>query len=102
TSSGPEEGKSITAANLAATMANDGMRVLLIDADLRRPRQHHIFQLENEVGLSTLLIGNPDDREKSDLQQDRQMPTKLDRCIQPTEIPNLKVITSGFVPSNPA
>jgi receptor protein-tyrosine kinase len=93
TSAGPEEGKSVTAANLAATMANDGVHVLLIDADLRRPRQHQIFSLDNEVGLSTLLIAHHD--------QERPTVTNLNQCIQVTAIPHLKVITSGFLPSNP-
>lgn len=93
TSAGPEEGKSVTAANLAATMANDGIRVLLIDADLRRPRQHQVFNLDNEVGLSTLLIAQHD--------QERPPVANLNQCIQSTGIPHLKVITSGFLPSNP-
>lgn len=93
TSGGPEEGKSVTAANLAATMASDGVHVLLIDADLRRPRQHQIFSLDNEVGLSTLLIAHHE--------QERPSVTNLNQCIQVTAIPHLKVITSGFLPSNP-
>ena len=101
TSPGPEEGKSITAANLAATMANDGIHVLLIDADLRRPRQHEIFGLENEVGLSTLLIANADGTLRSESGHDRPSLIQLNQCIQLTAIPKLRVITSGFVPSNP-
>ena len=101
TSPGPGEGKSVTAANLAATMANDGTQVLLIDADLRRPRQHEIFGLENQTGLSTLLIADSETKVKSESEQEKQMLTHLNECIQSTASPNLKVITSGFTPSNP-
>jgi Mrp family chromosome partitioning ATPase len=101
TSAGPGEGKSVTAANLAATMANDGIQVLLIDADLRRPTQHEIFGLENHTGLSTLLIANSDNWVRAESEPDKQLLTHLNQCIQSTEIPNLRVITSGFIPSNP-
>lgn len=97
TSAGPEEGKSVTTANLAVTMALAGVNVLLIDADLRRPKVHEIFELKNEVGLTTLLFadpGNASDSESSAL-------SSLKQCLQTTSIPRLKVITSGFVPSNP-
>ncbi|MEO8391820.1 MAG: polysaccharide biosynthesis tyrosine autokinase [Chloroflexota bacterium] len=103
TSSGPGEGKSVTTANLAATMAFAGMRVLLIDADLRRPIVHEIFGLENTVGLSTLLFVEPnsnDKKEPTDV-EDKTI-NSLNQCLQTTQIPNLKVITSGFIPSNPS
>ena len=102
TSAGPEEGKSVTAANLAVTLANRGMRVLLIDADLHRPVQHQIFGLENEVGLSTLLLADSENAQKPESEREKQTLKQLDQCIQITDITNLKVITSGFVPSNPA
>ena len=101
TSSGPEEGKSVTAANLAVTMANAGMQVLLIDADLRRPKQHMLFDLENDVGLTTLLFSDPasavnqDDLAKSIIEN-------LKLCVHETTIPRLRVLTSGFIPANPA
>src|SRR5690606_37799773 len=57
TSPGPEEGKSVTAANLAISMAMAGLQVLLIDADLRRPKAHEVFGLDNSIGLTTLLSG---------------------------------------------
>ncbi|MFC1960834.1 CpsD/CapB family tyrosine-protein kinase [Chloroflexota bacterium] len=100
TSPGPEEGKSVTAANLAVVMAAAGRRVLLVDADMRRPVQHQIFGLENEVGLTTLLAADP---------RDDQAPQHLLRgsggyaaCLNDTEVPNLRVITSGFLPANPS
>ncbi len=103
TSCGPGEGKSVTSANLAATMAFSGMRVLLVDADMRRPVVHEIFGLENSIGLTTLLLVDPKSYDNAETQDaDIQMPRKLDQCLQPTQIPNLKVITSGFIPANPA
>lgn len=87
TSAGPEEGKSTIASNLAAVMAMAGDRVVLIDADLRRPSIHNHFNLDNASGLSDMLIS--DDAIKNIPAQD----TKLER---------LKVITSGPIPPNPS
>src|SRR5690606_10619751 len=88
-----------TASNLAVTMAMAGLRVLLIDADLRRPRLHETFNLPNSVGLSTLLSTDPS-QISSDMSRG-VMPQNLLECLQDTEIPGLRVITSGFVPLNP-
>ncbi len=97
TSPGPSEGKTVTTANLAVTMAMAGWRVLLIDADLRRPKLHEIFNLDNNVGLSTLLSISP-----SDLGDERRSFLRsMDDAIQDTEIPGLQVITSGHIPLNP-
>lgn len=100
TSPGPGEGKSVTTANLAVTMAQAGLQVLLIDADLRRPKQHEIFGLNNNVGLTTLLgaeplMPNQHDRAASSL------PFNLLDCMQFTNLPKLWIITSGFIPANP-
>ena len=57
TSAGPQEGKSITAANLAIVMAQMGSKTLLVDTDLRRPTQHTLFELEREPGLTEVLTG---------------------------------------------
>ncbi len=99
TSPGPEEGKSLTTANLAVSMAWAGLRVLLVDADLRRPRAHEVFGLDNDIGLTTLLSvplssNNPNFRE--------ELRERLKQCIKETDIPKLKVITSGFPPKNPS
>lgn len=99
TSPGPSEGKTVTSSNLAVTMAMAGWRVLLIDADMRRPRIHDIFNLDNNVGLSTLLSINPGDL--ADDEDRRRFLRNLDECIQDTEIPGLRVMTSGHIPLNP-
>lgn len=86
TSSGPGEGKSTTAANLAIVFATSGQRVLLVDADLRKPTVFKTFQLKNEQGLSTLL----------------SRPQNVMEAIQTTGIVNLSVLTSGPKPPNPS
>ena len=60
TSSLQGEGKSVTVANLAVTLALAGKKVIIVDADLRRPRQHKLFGLENEVGASNVAVGDAD------------------------------------------
>jgi capsular exopolysaccharide synthesis family protein len=86
-SASPGEGKSTTAANLAVVLAQSGQRVILVDADLRRPTQHRIFELHNQVGLTSILL-NP--------------AMHLPDVWQNTPIENLKLITSGPIPPNPA
>jgi capsular exopolysaccharide synthesis family protein len=86
TSTVPGEGKSTTSANIAVAYAQANKNVLLIDADLRNPSQHHIFELSNHYGLSTLLT-------------ERSEP---DEVIQKTIIDNLQVISAGPIPSNPS
>jgi polysaccharide biosynthesis transport protein len=96
TSAFPREGKSLTCANLAITMARANQRVLLIDADLRMPRLHSIFNLNNQTGLSTLLLSYEADAvTPEDNGRYRQI---LRDCIQETDIPNLTVLTSGPTP----
>mgnify|MGYP000169458836 CR=1 FL=1 len=103
TSPSPEEGKSMTTSNLAITMALAGLQVVLIDADLRRPKLHEIFQLENNVGLTTLLFAEPDVVENISAadSDEAKLPANLRQCLQNTSVPRLRVITSGFIPSNP-
>jgi len=86
TSTAPGEGKTSTASNLAVVYAQAGQRVLLIDADLRKPDVHQRFGLSNLIGLSTLLI-----KDKS-----------IAECIDVGNIPNLSILTSGPVPPNPS
>lgn len=86
TSSGPKEGKSTTASNLAITMAEAGQRTLLVDADLRRPMLHEIFSLESANGLTDHLAGT----------------LSLDEALRETDVENLSVIPSGTLPPNPS
>jgi polysaccharide biosynthesis transport protein len=97
-SASPQEGKSVTSSNLAISMALSGLRVLLVDADMRRPRVHETFELPNELGLSNLLTRRMNERDTTELRftADSWLEVK-----QETGIPNLWVITSGFTPSNP-
>lgn len=84
TSAGPSEGKTTAASNLAIALAETNRRVLLVDADMRRPRLHDVFELPNEEGLSTLL------QEKAPL-KGRELPA----AVQETEVPGLFVLPSG-------
>lgn len=84
-SSTPSEGKSTTISNIALTMAQDDKKVLLIDADMRKPVQHQIFGLFNK-GLSNCIAMN----------------MSLDEAIQPSDHPNLDILASGPVPPNPS
>jgi capsular exopolysaccharide synthesis family protein len=86
TSATPSEGKTTAASNLACILAQGDARVLLIDADLRRPNIHHRFGLNGRVGLTTLLTGA----------------TTLEQSVQNIpEVPNLDVLVSGPVPPFP-
>ncbi|HEY9658245.1 MAG TPA: polysaccharide biosynthesis tyrosine autokinase [Allocoleopsis sp.] len=84
TSSIPKEGKSEVSANLATAMAQSGRRVLLVDADMRRPVQHHIWGLTNSAGLSNIIV--------------EQVAPKA--VIQEV-LPNLHVLPAGVIPPNP-
>jgi capsular exopolysaccharide synthesis family protein len=86
TSSGPHEGKSITALATARHFAQMGLKVLLVDADLRRPSLHTILQLSNTTGLSNYLTGS-------------SLPPEV---IQKTNQPNLMFMASGPLPPNAA
>jgi len=87
TSPGPEEGKSTTLANLAVTAAEANKRVILVDCDLRRPRLHEIFGLENDQGLTSMVVSD----------QAMENPP-----LQEVGVERLRVLTSGPLPPNPA
>jgi capsular exopolysaccharide synthesis family protein len=91
TSAAPGEGKSVTAANLAVVFAQAGRRVILVDADLRRPTVHRRFRLPNSVGLSDLLID-----------ENATSPEVIQSYLQPGPVENLQIMTSGPIPPNPA
>ncbi len=84
TSSVPKEGKSEVSANLAAVMAQVGRRVLLVDADMRHPSQHHLWELTNSVGLSNVIVG------------EAEFKTAVREVM-----PRLDVLTAGVIPPNP-
>lgn len=86
TSSGPGEGKSTTAANLAVVMAQSGSSTIIIDCDQRKPRLHKVFGLSNTEGLSNLLAGE----------------VQYEKAIQESGVENLNVLTSGIKPPNPS
>ena len=86
TSSGPAEGKSSTTANLAVVYAQQGKKVLLVDADLRKPTMHYTFRLDNLRGLSNVLVGE----------------NTIDEAINQTDVESLDVMTCGPIPPNPS
>ncbi|WP_413378000.1 CpsD/CapB family tyrosine-protein kinase [Alkalihalobacillus sp. 1P02AB] len=86
TSAGPGEGKSTTAANLAIVHAQNGHKVLIVDADLRKPTVHHTFGVLNTRGLTSLLTKK----------------SEFAACIQESEIEGLSILPSGPIPPNPA
>lgn len=87
TSSLPGEGKSTTAANLAVVLAQMGRRVILVDADLRRPVQHKVFEATNDQGLTTAILDNS---------------VAIGDLLQKTKVAGLAILTSGPIPFNPA
>ncbi|MDQ3136275.1 MAG: polysaccharide biosynthesis tyrosine autokinase [Gemmatimonadota bacterium] len=93
TSAAPGEGKTMTAANLAVTLAYDGLRVLLIDCDIRRPRVHGLFHLPRAPGLMELLV--------SPRTQNGQ-PATPPKAIRDTSVAGLSVLPCGALPSNAA
>ena len=83
TSSVPKEGKSTVSANLAAAIAQLGRRVLLVDADMRAPMQHHIWELTNAAGLSDVIVGQAEFAQ-----------------VVSQVMDNLEVLSAGVIPPN--
>ncbi len=86
TSAEPDEGKSTIVANLALVMAQSRRKIIVVDCDLRRPTLNKIFDLSNDVGLSSVLTGD----------------TTLKASIQQSDSHRVKVLTSGPLPHNPS
>jgi non-specific protein-tyrosine kinase len=87
TSAGPAEGKSTVASNLAVVMAQAGLKVALVDCDLRRPSQHKQFEIPNRTGLTDILLRDP---------------SQWHDIMVPSGVPNLLLISSGALPPNPS
>lgn len=82
----PGDGKSTCIANLAIALAQSGKRVLLLDADLRRPTIHHLFHARQEIGTADVLAGE----------------IRIENAVQACSVANLWLLTAGNQPSNPA
>lgn len=86
TSTGPSEGKTTTVCNLAVTFAQSGSKTLIVDADLRKPKVHKVFNIENKKGLTNILVQKDD----------------FEKMINETMVENLYVLTCGAIPPNPS
>ena len=121
-SAGPQEGKSTTSANLAVATAQMGLKTILIDADLRRPTQHRIFNVNRDPGLADILLhhgmhgrkpvknrekfidipGQPSVRAQVAVEKMVDLELALAGVVHRTKIENLSLLTSGTIPPNPS
>ncbi len=85
TSAGPLDGKTTTAVSIATVLAHSGNRILVVDTDMRRPRLHRAFRMDNSRGLTDLLLGE----------------ASYEECIRSTKINNLQMMSCGPIPPNP-
>ena len=85
-SNGPQEGKSTSVMNIGIAMAQSGKPVLLVDTDMRRPRLHRAFKVPNDIGVSSLVVGEG----------------SMAQAIKSTEVPNLFLLPCGPIPPNPS
>ncbi len=86
TSASPKEGKTTIASNLGISLSNSGLRVLVLDTDMRRPRLHKAMGMHNEYGLSNVIMGT----------------MTIEEAVRDSEVENLFVMTCGPIPPNPA
>ena len=86
TSANPSEGKTTITSNMAVVFAQQGKKVLLIDADMRKPAMHQVFQVDNIFGLTNVLTHSE----------------RLEKCVQTTSVDNLHFLACGPIPPNPA
>jgi capsular exopolysaccharide synthesis family protein len=86
TSSAPGEGKTTVAANMAIALAQQGIKVVLLDCDLRKPRAHEVFRVPREPGLTNVVAGRE----------------TLEAVTRPTEVENLSFVAAGVLPPNPS
>lgn len=87
TSAGPGEGKTFVSSNLAVAFAQEGRNVILVDADLRRPRIDRVFGVRREPGFTNLVF---------------DAGIRPAQCLQPTAVPNLRVLACGMIPPQPS
>jgi polysaccharide biosynthesis transport protein len=86
TSTGPSEGKTVVSSNISIALAQAGQRVLLVDGDMRKPRIHSVLAVNQEPGLSNVLVGT----------------SKVSEAVHKTAVANLWVLPAGVIPPNPA
>jgi len=107
TSAAPGEGKTLTSANLSVTFAYDGLRVLLIDCDVRRPRLHGLFQVPRSPGLMDLLTPSYSSDGSPSLTFDpnagrTDSGRPITDIVRPTNVRGLSLLTCGTLPTNPS